>query len=217
VRRIAQSAGGVDVVTDRGAVRARRAIVAIPPPLAARIDFDPLLPARRDQLLQRAAMGAIVKVVACYERPFWRAQGLSGEVVATAPEPFAVVFDNSSHDLAQPALLGFVVGERARAYGALPAAERQRVAAAALGRWFGDEARHPVAIAELDWAAEPWTRGCPVAAFAPGALTRTGGGLRAPVGLVHWAGTETATEWTGYFEGALESAERAVREVMRAL
>jgi monoamine oxidase len=217
VRRIAQRGGAVDVVTDRGTVRARRAIVAVPPPLAARIDFDPLLPARRDQLLQRAAMGAIIKVVACYERPFWRDRGLSGEVVATAPDPFAVVFDNSSHDLAQPALLGFIVGDRARIFGALPAADRQRAATAALARWFGAEAAHPTAIAELDWAAEAWTRGCPVAAVAPGALTRTGGGLRAPVGAVHWAGTETATEWTGYFEGALESAERVVREVMRAL
>jgi monoamine oxidase len=216
VRTIRQ-ADEVEVITDRGAIRSRRLIIAVPPPLVARIDFAPALPARRDQLLQRAAMGAIVKVVACYQRPFWRDRGFSGEVVATSPDPFAVVFDNCSHDLAQPALLGFIAGDRARAWSARPEVERQRAAATALARWFGAEALHPTAIAELDWAAEPWTRGCPVAAFAPGALTRVGGSLRTPIGAVHWAGTETATEWTGYFEGALESAERAVREVMRAL
>ena len=72
-------------------------------------------------------------------------------------------------------------------------------------------------IATADWAAEPWSRGCPVAVMAPRALTSTGTTLREPVGPIHFAGTETAVEWTGYIEGALESGERAAREVIRAL
>jgi len=31
---------------------------------------------------------------------------------------------------------------------------------------------------------------------------------------VHWAGTETATEWQGYMEGALQSGERAAEEIL---
>jgi len=38
--------------------------------------------------------------------------------------------------------------------------------------------------------------------------------LRAPVGRIHWAGTETATVWNGYMEGAVQSGERAVAEVL---
>ncbi|MFJ9575662.1 FAD-dependent oxidoreductase [Streptomyces sp. NPDC101191] len=37
-----------------------------------------------------------------------------------------------------------------------------------------------------------------------------------PVGALHWAGTETASEHAGYVEGAIESGERAAREVTRA-
>ena len=37
-----------------------------------------------------------------------------------------------------------------------------------------------------------------------------------PVGPLHWAGTETATRWAGYFEGALQSGERAAREILAA-
>ena len=37
--------------------------------------------------------------------------------------------------------------------------------------------------------------------------------LREPVGRLHWAGTETATEYAGYMEGAVESGERVAREV----
>ncbi len=214
VRRIAHT-DEVIVTTDRGAVAARRAIVAIPPPLAARIDLDPCAPGRRDQLLQRAAMGAIVKVVATYERPFWRDRGLSGEVVSTRG-PVALAFDNCSHDLRQPALLGFVQADAARRWRASTGHDEAGVLAQ-LARWFGDEARQPSSVTVADWAAEPWSRGCPVAVMAPRALTATGTTLREPIGRVHFAGTETATEWTGYIEGALESGERAAREVLRAL
>jgi monoamine oxidase len=37
------------------------------------------------------------------------------------------------------------------------------------------------------------------------------------VGLLHWAGTETATQWSGYMDGAVQSGQRAAREVLTAL
>lgn len=37
--------------------------------------------------------------------------------------------------------------------------------------------------------------------------------IREPVGRVYFAGTETATEWSGYMEGAIQAGERAAREV----
>lgn len=217
VRRIVQRGGTgpggeVVVTTDRGAIAASRAIVAVPPPLAARIELEPAAPGRRDQLVQRQAMGAIVKLVVAYERPFWRERGLSGEAVALRGGPVSLAFDNCSHDLRQPALLAFVQAEPARRWtGEVPAVLAQ------LARWFGDEALRPAAVAAVDWTSEPWSRGCPVAVAGPRALTSTATTLREPVGRVHFAGTETATEWTGYIEGALESGERAAREVLRGL
>lgn len=50
----------------------------------------------------------------------------------------------------------------------------------------------------------------------PSLLTQTSTALRTPHGLVHFAGTETATHHVGYLEGALESAERVAREVIAA-
>jgi monoamine oxidase len=40
-----------------------------------------------------------------------------------------------------------------------------------------------------------------------------GPALQAPTGRIHWAGTETASVFTGYMEGALESAERVFGEL----
>lgn len=44
--------------------------------------------------------------------------------------------------------------------------------------------------------------------------TTCGPALRAPCGRIYWAGTETPTVWNGYIDGALQSGERAAREVL---
>jgi hypothetical protein len=44
-----------------------------------------------------------------------------------------------------------------------------------------------------------------------------GKAIRAPVGRIHWAGTETATYWNGYMDGAVRSGERAAAEVLPSL
>ena len=69
----------------------------------------------------------------------------------------------------------------------------------------------------MDWSAEPYTRGCPVAIAPPGVLTTYGRALREPVGRLHWAGTETSTYWNGYMDGAVRAGGRAAREVLERL
>ena len=49
--------------------------------------------------------------------------------------------------------------------------------------------------------------------MGPGTLTGLGPVLTAPAGPVHWAGTDTATEWNGYMEGAIQAGERAAAEI----
>ena len=69
---------------------------------------------------------------------------------------------------------------------------------------------------EQDWSTEQWSRGCYGAFAPPGVLSAYGPSLRAPVGRVHWAGTETAEIWTGYVEGAIRAGERAAAEAVAA-
>ena len=213
VRSIEDKAGGVTVTTDGGRFDARFAVIAVPPALAGRIAFSPPLPAPRDQLLQRFPMGATVKVLAVYDRAFWRDRGLSGEVVFTRG-PLSVVFDNTSADGEVPCLVAFLVGDPARRWSLKPEAARRREVLDALVTAFGPEASRPVEVAEQDWSTEPWTRGCPVSNLAAGVMRGVGGLLREPVGHIHWAGTETADEWTGYLEGAIEAGRRAANEVL---
>jgi rhodanese-related sulfurtransferase len=68
----------------------------------------------------------------------------------------------------------------------------------------------------VNWNTEPHSRG--------GYASRRGIGgwglvpdLFAPVKRVHFAGSETATEWRSFMEGALQSAERVAKEVLAEL
>ena len=47
-------------------------------------------------------------------------------------------------------------------------------------------------------------------------LVRYGPALRKRVGRIHWAGTEVATYWNGYMDGAVRSGEAAARAVLAA-
>ena len=48
----------------------------------------------------------------------------------------------------------------------------------------------------------------------PHVLTNWGDGLRDKMGRVHFAGTETATKWIGYIDGAIEAGEREAHAVL---
>lgn len=195
---------------------AKRVILALPPLLSGRMRHLPELPQPTQQLLQRFPMGMTIKVLATYERPFWRAKGFSGEAVLDSG-PFSVVFDNCDVNGRQPALVGFSVAQPGREFARLPADERKRRALAEFVRLFGPEARDATAYVEQNWAAEEYSQGCPVGVLGTGVWTTSGHALREPVGPIHFAGTETATEWMGYMEGAVQAGERAAEEVLAAL
>ncbi len=209
VRSIRTEADGVVA----GEVSARRAIVAVPPALAGRIEYDPPLPGLRDQLTQRMPMGSVIKCMAVYEEPFWREDGLSGQAVSL-PGPAQVVFDNTPAN-GSAGLIGFLEGREARELGAVSEAERRDAVLKGFQRLFGRRAAHPTLYVEKDWSTEPNSRGCYAGVFGPGAWTAYGRALREPIDRIHWAGTETATSWMGYMDGAIQSGKRAAAEVMR--
>ncbi len=209
---IEQSAHEVTVHTDKGEWRSDAVIVAVPPALAGRIHLDPVAPVMRDALVQRFPMGATSKFHVLYDRAFWRDDGYSGEAVSTHG-PLSVVFDNCAPQNEQPALLGFSVGRPARELSVLTPGARRSAVLDTLVRYFGIAAGSPTDFVEMDWSMEPWSRGCPTGFLETGsAYARRA--LVEPFGRIHWAGTETADEWTGYMEGAVISGERAAAEIL---
>jgi monoamine oxidase len=213
VEEIHWSRDGVEARARTVRVRSHGAVVAASPALAARIRWEPLLPAR-DQLAQRMPHGQALKLVALYAAPFWRAQGLSGQ--AATDGAVRVVLDESPPSGCPGALAAYAVGRAAVVLSGMGATERRRIVLGTLTELFGAEAGHPETVVEHDWVSDPWTRGGHGGYGAPGAWSTLGTVLRSPVGPLHWAGTETATTGMASMSGAVLSGERAAAELLAA-
>lgn len=214
VAGIAQDEQGITVTTRTGEhLRAGHVVVALPPTLSGRLDYQPVLPAWRDQLTQRVPAGTVVKCFAAYPTPFWRDHDLNGQAISDAG-PVKVTFDVSPPDAGRGVLLGFVEGGEARRWQRLPDDQRRAAVLERFAHYFGPQAAEPTSYVEKDWSAEEFTRGCYGAHFSPGTWTSFGPALREPVGRIHWAGAEYATDWSGYMEGAVRSGRATAREVV---
>jgi len=210
---ITQTEKGVTVVTAKSTYTADAAIVAIPQHLIMNIAFTPELPSRRQQLVQNVPMGAVIKIIAKYEKPWWRENKMAGFGVSL-DHPVSITFDNSPPDATCGMLVGFFEGKHARAASALTVHERRDLFVKTLVDLYGPQAATPVEVVERDWTGERFSGGCYGAHLGSGVWTQLGEELVKPHGLVEWAGTETAAVWNGYMDGAISSGYLAADRVI---
>jgi putrescine oxidase len=216
VRAIRWSDDGVDV--DAGPIRARArvAIVAIPPNLTGSIRFEPTLPGWRMRLAQATSQGFVMKFLAVYDEPFWRADGLSGE--GFAPHQFVrELYDNSPPSESVGVLCTFLAGENAEAAARMSRKVRRTVVLEGLAKFVGRSALAAKDYIETDWSAEEWTRGAYAATFGVGGLSRFGEDLRRPVGPIHWACADIAGVGHMHMEGGVRSGDAAAEAVLDLL
>uniref|UniRef100_A0A8C4ZHP7 Amine oxidase n=1 Tax=Gadus morhua TaxID=8049 RepID=A0A8C4ZHP7_GADMO len=163
-------------------------IVATPPALNLKMHFNPALPPLRNQLINRVPMGSVIKCMVYYKENFWRKMGFCGTMIIEDEEsPIGLTLDDTKPDGSVPAIMGFILARKCRRLS-------------------------PIHYEEKNWCEEQYSGGCYTAYYPPGILTQFGRVLREPVDRLFFAGTETATEWSGYMEGAVQSGERAARE-----
>ncbi|GAA1619476.1 flavin monoamine oxidase family protein [Catellatospora bangladeshensis] len=203
---------GVVVHSASGVHRADAVIVAIPPELADRIEFTPRLPHTRTS--SHTARGSALKIQLVYPTPAWREHGLSGWSIS-ADGPLLSTVDDTPAGGSPGVLTGFVTGAEAHRFSAL-SADEQRAAAIAQAKHVFPFLGEPVECHITDWLNDPYSVGCYAALFGPGDWTRHGPRLTTASGRVHWAGTETSTEYFGLMEGAIRSGQRVVSEVLTA-
>src|SRR5699024_8919593 len=192
-------------------VTASQAILAVPPALAVeQIQLTPALPAPLRALAESTPvwMGEMVKAVACYPEPFWRAEGLSGSAISHAG-PFRELHDHCGPDGTPAAVFAFAPAA------SLAGAERAQVAelfTAQLVRLFGPRAGDVSSVHVVDWSQEQYTQPASTGSGSP--ATFGAPEYQHPVhGRVHWAATETATAYAGHVEGAIRAGLSAARAV----
>ncbi|MBP3952513.1 flavin monoamine oxidase family protein [Bacillus suaedae] len=197
-------------------MRAGAVILALPPRLvASRITFSPDLPdSLKSSLIDKPTwMAGQAKVVAVYPRPFWREDGLSGQVTSFRG-PLQEIHD-ASPESGDGALFGFF-GIPAEVRQSLGKERILELVVNQLTRLFGAEAEKPLSLLYKDWSIDSETAVFddlkPLSAFP---------NYGQPSNTDIWgqkiifAGTESSSEYGGHLEGALRSAEHAVSEVMR--
>lgn len=201
-------------------VSAKVVVVAVPPPVVAKIRFVSFDDAirQRQQLMGMIPMGSIWKCQAVYKTPFWRKRWLNGRAVSVDVDLRAkIVFDNSPKDGTPGILCAFVFGDDVKKFASLTAAGRKAAILNDLAAYFGPDAKNAEDYVEMDWQAQPYIQGGPAGVFPPGVLTTFKDVLCKSIGNVFWAGTETTLHWCGYMEGAVQSGERAADEVIKAV
>lgn len=211
VSKIHQDESRVVISSASGEVRAKQVIVALMPADCRRIQFSPSLPATRARLQDLWPHGGgTVKINVVYDEPFWRRQGLNGMSFGKGAVPFTT--DNSPPSNALGVILILTGNDN------LPqsAADRRSAVLSELSYRFGEAALSPVGYHEMNWGKEPYTAHC-VSGLAPGLLTSCGAAMREPVGRIHWAGTEAASVWTGYLDGAVRAGEVAAEQAIKVL
>lgn len=214
VRAIEQDTRSVTVRTQSRTWRADHVIVAVPPALAARIDWRPLLPAQQDALFSRLTFGSLMKCEAVYDEPFWRREGLSGQGIFRSGSPLSSMHDNTPASGGPGVLMGFLGGPQWRYWAQRPPRERRAAVLRSFADVAGRDALTPTTYFEQDWTTEEFTRGGPTAVGSPGTITGFGGWRDRPFGRVHWAGAEHTDYWNGYMDGAVRSGRDAANAVL---
>ena len=214
VYAIHQNNKGVYIQGAGFSLEAERVIVAMPPAMSARLHFKPSLPAERNFLTQRSHMSGLgAKFVLMFNNPFWREKGLCG-LYFSETGAITITLDATPDHENWAVLVGFVSYKGSgKDLMNMTLTARESAIIDLLSSAYGEQIRDYVSYHEHDWAEDDFSRGC-VTVFSTSTWTSYGSALREPVDRIHWAGTETATEFPGQMEGAVRAGERTADEVI---
>jgi monoamine oxidase len=210
-RSIVEHADHASVATNDDELQARHVLVAVSPPVAARIDFR-----CDDGAALREALGAwingdLIKFHLLYARAFWRDAGRSGAAVIADTCGLSVL----DTTLDAPRLTAFLGGTLAREWSAHSEAARTQRLLDALEPAFGPEVRRPRVVQQTAWIDHPWYGGAYHAHRRAGAPPDAMERLMARQGRIRFAAAELTHRFNGYIEGAFESAELALADLLQ--
>ncbi|KAI3581835.1 hypothetical protein IWW34DRAFT_903945 [Fusarium oxysporum f. sp. albedinis] len=199
VTKVTQSSSGTcRVETFSGLTfTSKKVILSAPTPVYHKIQFEPPLPASKLLLSNSTLTGYYSKLIFVFSKPWWRESRLSG-IMNTTVGPISFTRDTCSEEDEQYSLTGFILKKMyGLVVGSIP---------------------EPLNILEKEWIKDPWVMGGSCPGMPPGVLTSDAGrSLAAPHQNIHFVGSETSAEWTGFIEGALRSGRRGANEVITAL
>ena len=212
VQRISRKQGVFEVETPKDKFSAKDVIVAVPPQLYRSLGVYDLLPKNVSDEFDLIRPGNVIKTILVFPKPWWRESGLTGRSISSYGQ-FNATMDSSPEDgslgvltLFSSSLSGILLGKTE--------SESERVALAL--KWLEGFKTGPIPkpllAKSLNWNAELFSQGGYSAVRTLGSKMPIAELFESRDGL-HFAGTESATEWRSFMEGALQSSERVVEHI----
>lgn len=203
VIRVEKQNGGYQIHTrDQKIYFADKVICAIPAQLIPNITWSPLFESQRTAFYQSLKMGSVTKVVIEYKTAFWRLDGYNAQIISDMP-PVYLAYDacNKKHN----AIVVFIVNDSGYS--------DQKITEQLAFLLNNDLAKSPIMIHRKNWTEDPFSGGCYFCVPPLNSLAENCHYFTRTFDDIYFAGTETANEWMGYMEGALESAERVISQI----
>jgi monoamine oxidase len=190
-------------------ISASRVVCTTSLPALKSIGFHPILSEAKRRAVDEIHYTSLLKTQLQFETRFWEANGWSG--VGYSDQPMQYLLHVTSDQAGPKGILtSFATGARAQRLAAMGDGAIGAVCGMiseldpAAMEWFGQG--HV-----KDWDSDPWIGGTHPQ-FSVGQMTRFWSELGKAEGRLHFGGEHTSY-WTGWMNGALESASRVVREV----
>lgn len=203
--RVSQDPLGVTLTFEKGQSRFDRVILTLPPPALEHVVFDPALPVKKRCAVEACRMGRTIKLMWEFDKAWWEGEEWGGSVLSDGPlqQTWVEACD-------APVLCAYVSGNRAAEWCGM--GDPVNAGVYELAKLHKDAPRHFKRGWAHLWPCDPYARGG-FSHLAPGYVLEHMEHIGGPVGRIHFAGEHTAL-WTGFVEGALESAERVAQEIL---
>ena len=215
VIRIERRPSGVRVVSGSGAIEAREVLVALPPAMANKLDFQPALPADLMKALGVWESGAVVKILVRYPKPFWRERDLSGMVMwRDMPGLFAC---DASKDPEHAALVVFIGGPLALHCRKAGAEALRAEVTAKLVDALGPDAADVLDFSQRDWTDDRWSGGAYSDLIVDVTARDAERTILAGAPPVHFASSEVSPSFPAYVEGAIVAGRIAAAKILTGL
>ena len=191
------------------AFEADRLICTAPTYSLMKIKWDPVLPSAQVDAMNSLQYARIAKFPFVFKEKFWKDENF--DMITDTPAHY---FYHATKDQGSKAgvLISYVTGDKVDAMASMTKDQRQNVVLDALKPGFGDVRKYLSDSMMYYWGTDPYTRGA-YAFYGKGQWFGIMPTLREPFEHVYFAGEHLA-DWQGFMEGAINTAEDAVAQIM---
>jgi len=188
-------------------------ICAVPFSLLRRIRVSPRFSPAKERAVQQLQYTSVGRVYLQTKKKFWLEEGYSGS--AATDLPVMSVYERSINQPGPRGMLeSYRAGPDARRLTAMDNDRRVAATLAGMKTVFPSLPEYFEGGGSKTWDDDEWNRGA-YAWFKPGEMTLLDPHIATVEGRIHFAG-EHASSTPGWMQGALESGNRAAREIMEA-